>query len=221
MKKIFTVLSCAVLLSLCAAPRIAVFDEPGFPNASKRDAEFYRKALGGTVLRLNELSKLKNFDIIVFPHGGYVPAAAETPVYHLMRRGGTVIVCGDLQEPPPPAPEKRQKMQTASLLAFEEKYGMDHGGPLSLVNGRWIVAPSGAIYDRNSGIRWFEFFALFGWPNYAQSYAPNYMREFTSDLMLNPLFKNSGLPQKITPPEQKVRLARLRPQGNQGDQAGV
>ena len=219
MKKIFISLFCTLLLSLSAAPRVAVFDEPGFPNASKRDAGFYRKALNAKVLRLNELDKLKNFDVIVFPHGGYVPAAAENAVYHLMRRGGTVIVCGDLQEPPPPAPEKRQKMQTDKLLAFEEKYGMPHGGPLSLVNGRWIVAPKGAIYDRNSGVRGFEFLTLFGWPNYAQSYAPNYMREFKSELTLNPLFKNTALPQKITPPEKKMLLARLRPQGDQGDQA--
>ena len=35
------------------------------------------KVLGGKILNLNELSKLKDFDIVIFPHGGYVPAAAK------------------------------------------------------------------------------------------------------------------------------------------------
>ena len=51
MKKIFVSLFCTLLLSLSAAPRIAVFDEPEFPNASKRNAEFYCKALNAKVLR--------------------------------------------------------------------------------------------------------------------------------------------------------------------------
>ena len=63
MKKIFISLFCTLLLSLSAAPRVAVFDEPGFPNASKRDAGFYRKALDAKILRLNELDKLKNCEI--------------------------------------------------------------------------------------------------------------------------------------------------------------
>ena len=98
MKKFLLFLTGIFLFSLAGAPKIAVFDEPGFPNASKRSAEFDSKVLGGKILRLKELSKLKDFDTVVFPHGGYVPAAAESAVYQLMTRGGTVIICGDLQQ---------------------------------------------------------------------------------------------------------------------------
>ena len=219
MKKFLLFLTGILLFSLAGAPKIAVFDEPGFPNASKRNAQFYSKVLGGKILRLKELSKLKDFDTVIFPHGGYVPAAAESAVYQLMRRGGTVIVCGDLQQPLPEPSVKRPKVRNAATLEFNEKYGLDHGGPLSLVNGRWIVAPVGAMYDEHRANRWFEFFSLFGWPNHAQSYAPHYMREFKTPLFLNPVFKKSALPVKIAPPAKKMLLARLRPMGTQGDNA--
>ena len=172
MKRLFLLLFFAIFLPLLAAPKIAIFDEAKFPNASKRDAQFYSKVLGGKILNLNELSKLKDFDIVIFPHGGYVPAAAKDAVYQLMCRGGAVIICGDIQQPLPAAPEKRPQMASSKKMAFEEKYGVSHGGVLSLVNGRWIPAPVGAIYEGNVATKWFEFFTLWGWPNYAQSYAP-------------------------------------------------
>ena len=219
MKKILLFLFASCLFSAWSAPRVAVFDEPGFPNASKRNAEFYRKALNGKILNLAKLGELKNFDVLIFPHGGYYPAAAETAVYHFMRRGKTVIICGDLQEPLPEPPEKRPAMRDVKLLEFENKYGMSHGGPLSLVNGRWIVAPAGAIYEDNRGVRWYDFFALDGWPNRAQSYAPNYMRPFDKTVHLNPQLKKSGLPAKIEPAGKRMMLARVTPMSDIGDYA--
>lgn len=219
MKNLLLLLFSIIFLPLLASPKIAIFDEVGFPNASKRDAKFYSKVLGGKILRLNELSKLKNFDIIIFPHGGYVPAAAEDAIFNFMQQGKTVIVCGDLQQPLPPAPEKRPTVASAKKIAFEEKYGVNHGGVLSLVNGRWIPAPVGAIYEGTTANKWFEFFSLWGWPNYAQSYAPLYMRKFDKALSLNPIFKDSNLPLQITPPAKQMLLARLRPMGSQGDNA--
>ena len=120
MKKILLYLAGILAFSLIGAPEIAVFDEPGFPNASKRDAAFYSKVLGAKILRLNELSKLKDFDTVIFPHGGFVPAAAEADVYQLMRRGGTVIVCGDLQQPLPQN-VKRSKVRSMSNVKLDEK----------------------------------------------------------------------------------------------------
>ena len=89
-------LVCLLAVQSCVgASKIAIFDEPGFPNASKRDAAFYRNTVGGDILGLKDLSRLKNYDTVIFPHGGYMPAAAEPYVSELMLRGGTVIVTGD------------------------------------------------------------------------------------------------------------------------------
>ena len=57
MKNLLLLLFSIIFLPLLASPKIAIFDEVGFPNASKRDAKFYSKVLGGKILRLNELSK--------------------------------------------------------------------------------------------------------------------------------------------------------------------
>ena len=81
MKNLFLFLCLAAGGLLWSAPRVAVFDEPGFPNASKRDAAFYSRVLNGRILNLKDLGKLKSFDVLIFPHGGYVPADAESAVY--------------------------------------------------------------------------------------------------------------------------------------------
>ena len=153
MKRTLSLLLTAFTFSIIAAPRIAVFDEPGFPNASERTPEFYIEATGGTKVKLNDLKKLKDFDVVIFPHGGYVPGAAETAVGELLSRGRTVIVTGDIQTPPPPG-------------------GLTTSGPLEYdrISGRWTVPAKGAVYDIYTAPAWFPEFDLQGWPNYAQRY---------------------------------------------------
>lgn len=225
MKSILCTLLCTLFVFTAAAQKIAIFDEPGFPNASSRNAEFYRNVLNGKILNLKQIKQdLKNYDTLIFPHGGYVPAEAETAVYQLMRCGGTVIICGDIQEPPPAPPVRRPYTRNLATIQFEKKYGMAHGGPLTLVDGRWIVKPVGGLYEIVRGDRWYDCFAISGWPNYAQCYAPNYMRFFDQPLYLNPALKKSGLPPVIQPPAvkrkgKKMMIARLRPEGNVGDYA--
>ncbi|MBQ6473712.1 MAG: beta-galactosidase trimerization domain-containing protein [Victivallales bacterium] len=210
---------CLIAVLHCAgAPKIAIFDEPGFPNASTRDAAFYRKAVGGDVLGLKDMPMLKDYDTVLFPHGGYMPAAAEPYVSELMLRGGTVIVTGDIQEPPLEPTEKRIVSKDAQQLDFEEKYGLSHGGPLTLCDGRWIVKPVSAGYEEYRAPRWFEEFDLWGWPNRAQSYAPVYMRPFDCPVKLNPLLAKSGLPKALLPPSKPMMLARLC-SGETGDHA--
>lgn len=212
-------LVCLLAVQYCVgAPKIAIFDEPGFPNASKRDAAFYRNTVGGDILGLKDLSRLKDYDTVIFPHGGYMPAAAEPYVSELRFRGGTVIVTGDLQEPPPPPPEKRITSRDAKQLDFEEKYGLSHGGPLTLCNGRWIVKPVSAGYELYQAPRWFAEFDLKGWPNHAQSYASTYMRPFDRPVKVNPVLAKSGLPKEIQPPSKPMMLARLC-SGKTGDHA--
>ncbi len=204
---------------LAAAPRIAIFDEPGFPNASKRDAEFYRRAAGGTILRLDELGRLDGYDVLIFPHGGLIPKAAEPAVSALMSRGGTVIVAGDIQTPPPGPCAGPPSVRNAARLEFAEKYGLSCGGPLTFRGGRWINAPSGANYEESCSPRWFAEFDLKGWPNYAQSCSPQYMRRFNETISLSPAFSGTSLPKTLAPPSSAPGLARLVPGGNDGDYA--
>jgi len=83
-----------------AGPRIAVFDEPGFPNASTRDADWYVGVVENAQrVNLNTIGFLEAFDVIIFPHGGFMPRQAEKAIGALMARGGTVIVAGEMQTP--------------------------------------------------------------------------------------------------------------------------
>lgn len=202
MKRILALLLTSFTFGIIAAPRIAVFDEPGFPNASERSSEFYVEATGGTRVKLNELEKLKNFDVVIFPHGGYVPAAAETAVGELLSRGGAVIVAGDIQAPPPSG-----GLTTSGPLEYDRK------------SGQWTVPAKGAVYEEYTAPGWFPEFDLKGWPNYAQRYGKSYMRSFNQPVKLNPVLKSS-LPPEILPPSGKSPgLARLVSNSRTGDSA--
>ncbi len=202
MRLIISFIFLAQIGILAAAPRIAIFSEPGFPNASQRDADFYLGAVDGSRLSLSQLERLSDFDIVIFPHGGYLPAAAEIPVGELLSRGGTAIITGDLQTPPPPG-------------------GLDTAGPLEFdrLSGQWLVRSKGAGYNLRVASPWFPEFDLKGWPNYAQSYARPYMRSFDETITVNPILKSS-LPATFYPPTDKaIHLARLVPNNLAGDYA--
>ncbi|MFA6929215.1 MAG: hypothetical protein WCT05_02730 [Lentisphaeria bacterium] len=202
MSRLISALFAVLTSILAASPRIAVFAEPGFPNASKRDAGFYTDVLGGTGIILSELDKLKDFEVVIFPHGGYLPYAADMAVGELLSRGGSVIVTGDLQTPSPSG-----GLAMPGLLEYDK------------TSGEWVVLPKGAVYNVRVAPKWYPEFDLRGWPNYASSNGKSYMRAFNEVVKLNPILKSS-LPQEIQAPSGKAPgLSRLVPNSQAGDYA--
>ena len=209
-----------------AAPRVAVFDEPGFPNHSTRGAGWYVEAVeNAQIVNLESLGLLEAFDVVVFPHGGLMPRQAEKAIGALMARGGTIIVTGEMQTPigyDADIAEKAKDMEKeggAEYLAFQKKYGSGAGGLLeySQEANRWISPITAYGYFKGRFEEFFPVFALQGWPNHAQSYARHYMRPYDTTVKLNPLLE-IDLPKELEPKKDEL-IARLVPTSFDNDRA--
>lgn len=209
-----------------AAPRVAVFDESGFPNTSTRDADWYVNAVDNAQkVNLKSLGLLEKFDVIIFPHGGFIPLQAEKAIGALMARGGTVIVTGEMQTPIgydadiAAEAERIKKQDATAYIAFQKKYGTGAGGLLeySQAAKKWISPVTGYVYTNGVFEHILPVFALKGWPNYAQSYARHYMRAYDTPVKLNPILK-LNLPKEIKPKKEEY-IARLIPTSFENDRA--
>ncbi|MDD3117036.1 MAG: hypothetical protein PHO45_06695, partial [Victivallaceae bacterium] len=209
-----------------AAPRVAVFDESGFPNTSTRDADWYVNAVDNAQkVNLKSLGLLEKFDVIIFPHGGFIPLQAEKAIGALMARGGTVIVTGEMQTPIgydadiAAEAERIKKQGATTYIAFQKKYGTGAGGLLeySQAAKNWISPVTGYVYTNGVFEHILPVFALKGWPNYAQSYARHYMRAYDTPVKLNPILK-LNLPKEIKPKKEEY-IARLIPTSFENDRA--